>query len=46
MSDGDMVRISLKGFIEEWKPLITWIISREKLPNWDRLWDEFIQEEL
>jgi len=31
ISDVDMVRISLKGFIEEWKPFIKGIVAREKL---------------
>ena len=31
--DGDMVRIALKGFTEEWKPFIEGIVVREKLPN-------------
>ena len=44
--DGYMVRISLKGFAEEWKPFIKGIAAKEKLPNWNRLWDDFIQEEL
>jgi len=46
VSNGDMVRISSKGFIEEWKPFIKGIIAKEKIPYWVRLWDEFIQEEL
>ena len=46
ISDGDMVRIALKGFTEEWKPFIKGIVAREKLPDWDRLSDDFIQEEL
>ena len=46
ISDCDIVRIALKGFIEEWKPFIKGIVSREKLLDWNRLWDDFIQEEL
>ena len=46
ISDSDMVRIALKGFTEEWKPFIKGIIAREKLLDWDRLWDDFIQEVL
>ena len=46
VSDVKMVRIALKGFIEEWKPFIKGIIAREKLSDWNRLWDDFIQEEL
>ena len=46
ISDGDMVRIALKGFTKEWKPFIKRIVSREKFPDSNRLWDKFIQDEL
>ena len=46
ISDFDMVRIDLKGFNEEWNPFIKGIVVKEKLPDWNRLWDDFIQEEL
>ena len=46
VSDGDMVRIALKGLTEDWKPFIKGIVAREKLLDWDRLWDDFTQEEL
>lgn len=46
ISDGDMVKIALKGFIEEWKPSIRGVVARVKLVEWNRLWDDFIQEEL
>lgn len=41
-----MLRISLKGLTKEWKPFIKCINTREKLPYYDRLWDDFIREEL
>ena len=41
-----MVMISLKGFIDEWKPFIKGVISKEMLTNCNRLWEEYIQEEL
>jgi len=44
--DSNMVRISLKGFTEEGKPFIKGIVAKEKFPDWNRLWDDFIQEEL
>jgi len=28
------------------KAFIKWIVAREKLPDLNRLWDDFIQEEL
>lgn len=42
----DIVRISLKGFTLEWIPFIKGIVSRDKLPKSNMLWEEFIQEEL
>ena len=46
VSDAEMVRIALKVFTEEWKPFNKGIVAREKLPDWNTLWDDFIQEEL
>ena len=46
ISKNDMVRITLKAFIEEWKNFIKRIVSRETLRDWYRMWDDFIQEEL
>lgn len=45
-SDFEMVRIALKEFTKEWKSFIKGIVSKEKLPDQNRLWDGFIQEEL
>jgi hypothetical protein len=42
MSD-ELVRTALNGFSKPWAPFIKGIIAREKLPNFDRLWDDFIQ---
>lgn len=44
--DSDIVRISLKGYTEEWKPFIKGIIAKDKLSYWNRLSEDFIQEEL
>lgn len=46
VSNEGMVRISFKGFTEEWKLFIKGIIIGEKLPDLNRLWDDFIQEDL
>lgn len=45
-SDSDTVRIALKGFTKEWKPFIKGIIAREKFLDSNRLWYDFIKEEL
>jgi hypothetical protein len=38
--------MSLKGFSEQWKSFIKGVASCEKLPDWNRLWDDFIQKKL
>lgn len=45
-TDSEMVRIALKGFTPERKSFIKGIIARDQLLDWNRLWDDFIQEEL
>ena len=42
VSDAEMVRIASKGFTNEWNPFIKRIVSKEKLPDWNRLWDDLI----
>jgi hypothetical protein len=43
--DGEMVRTSLNGFLKKWNTFVEGVVSRENCPNWERLWDDFIQEE-
>ena len=42
--NSELVRIALKGFTKKWDVFVKCIVGREKLPNWSRLWDDFIQE--
>jgi hypothetical protein len=46
VDDSKLVRTALKGFTKEWTPFIKGIVAREKLLDWSRLWDDFVQEEL
>ena len=46
MTGADMVRTALNDFSGKWKPFVKGVISRENLPGWERLWDDFVQEEL
>jgi hypothetical protein len=46
MNDSELVRMTLKGFTKEWTLFIKGNVTREKLSNWSRLWDGFVQEEL
>jgi len=42
----EFVRTALNGFTKPWAPFVKDIVAREKLPNCERLWDDFIQEEI
>jgi hypothetical protein len=43
--DNKLVRTSLNGVSKQWVVFVEGIFARENLPKWDRLWDNFIQEE-
>ena len=43
--DEELVRIALNGFFKPWDTFVKGVVAREKLPNWQRLWDDFVQEE-
>ena len=40
-----MVRIALNGFSGAWNTFVKGVVSREHKPSWERVWDDFIQEE-
>jgi hypothetical protein len=40
-----MVRMTLNNFTKPWCPFVCGIVSREVMPTWERMWDDFIQEE-
>jgi hypothetical protein len=46
LSQVEMVRSALRGFPKEWDPFISRVVAREKLPDWDRLWDGCSYEEI
>ena len=41
-----MIRSALKGFSKPWETFLRCVVARENLLNWERLWDDFMQEEL
>jgi len=45
MEDADIVRTALNGVSKGWLMFVQAIVGRERLPDWDRLWDDFVQEE-
>ena len=46
VEDNELVRIALNGFSKSWDSFVRGIVARENLPDWERLWDDFVQEEL
>jgi hypothetical protein len=45
VNPNSMVRIALNNFTKPWFPFIRDIVSREAMPTWERMWDDFIQKE-
>ena len=43
--DEELVRIALNDFSKPWDVFVKGVVAREKLPDWKRLWDDFVQEE-
>ena len=43
--DEELVRRALNGFFKPWGTFVKGVVAWEKLPNWQRLWDDFVQEE-
>jgi hypothetical protein len=41
-----LVRQALHSFTKPWGPFIQGIVAREHLPTWERMWDDFAQEEI
>jgi len=46
VEENELVRIALNGFTKQWRDFVCGVVAREKLPHWERLWDDFTQEEL
>jgi hypothetical protein len=40
-----LVRTTLNGFTKSWESFVHGIMAHEHMPIWERLWDDFIQEE-
>jgi hypothetical protein len=46
VDETELVRTTLNGFTKQWDVFVRGVVAREKLPDWERLWDDFTQEEL
>jgi hypothetical protein len=40
------MRTALNGFSKHLGSFVRGIVEREAMPSWERLWDDFVQEEL
>jgi hypothetical protein len=40
-----MVRTTLNSFTKPWGPFVCDIVAKEVTPTWERMWDDFVQEE-
>ena len=41
----ELMSIALNGVAKPWAVFVESVVAREHMPSWDRLWDDFIQEE-
>jgi hypothetical protein len=46
VDETELVRTTLNGFTKQWEVFIRGVVAREKLPDWERLWEDFTHEEL
>jgi hypothetical protein len=42
----ELVRTALNGLSKPWESFVQGIVAREHMPSWERLCDDFVQEEL
>jgi hypothetical protein len=40
-----MVSTAINSFTKPWGPFVHGIVAREVMPTWERMWDDFVQEE-
>jgi hypothetical protein len=45
VDEAELVNVALNGFTKSWEPFVKGVCAWEKLPDWQRLWDDCIQEE-
>jgi hypothetical protein len=45
VEDVELVNMALNGFPTLWEPFFKSICTWEKIPNFEILWDDYIQEE-
>ena len=45
VTDHELVRTALNGVTAPWTVFVQGLVARENLPSWDRVCDDFVQEE-
>ena len=43
--DDELIWIALNGFSKPWDTFVKGGVATKKLPDWQRLWDDFVQKE-
>jgi len=46
VNDVELVTVALNGFPKSWEPFVKGVCAWKNLPDWQRLWDDNIQEEI
>jgi hypothetical protein len=46
VNPNSLVRTTMNSFTKSWGPFVHGIVSREVMPTWERMWDDFVQEEI
>jgi hypothetical protein len=45
IEDAKLENVALNGVSKSWEPFVKEVCSRENILDWQRLWDDCIQEE-
>jgi hypothetical protein len=46
VSPNSLVRQAMNSFTKPWGPFVRGIVAKEVMPSWERMWDDFVQEEI
>jgi hypothetical protein len=46
VNPNSLVRQAMNSFPKPWGPFVQGIVAREVMPTWERMWDDFVQEEI
>ena len=46
VNPNSLVRQAMNSFTKPWGPFVQGIVAREVMPTWERMWDDFVQEEI